>query len=86
MHMKATFFEKPHIVTVSETKVPELEKYDLLMDTVNKIFIRRSELDKPTDRVVFFLGRLCVEDFNEIFVFCQGGIMNVDQVTAASPF
>lgn len=49
------------------------EKYKLLTSTLTKIFIRKAALNSPADRVVFHLGRLCVEDFNEIFLLCGNG-------------
>lgn len=49
------------------------EKYKLLTSTLTKIFIREVTTISPADRVVFHLGRLCVEDFNEIFLLCGNG-------------
>ena len=49
------------------------EKYKLLTSTLTKIFIRKAALNSPADRVVFHLGRLCVEDFNEIFFLSGNG-------------
>ncbi len=49
------------------------EKYKLLTSTLTKIFIREVITSSPADRVVFHLGRLCVEDFNEIFLLCGNG-------------
>ena len=49
------------------------EKYKLLTSTLTKIFIREITTISPADRVVFHLGRLCVEDFNEIFLLCGNG-------------
>ncbi len=40
---------------------------------MTKIFIRKVITSSPADRVVFHLGRLCVEDFNEIFLLCGNG-------------
>ena len=39
------------------------EKYQQLTLTLTNTFIRDVETDTPADKVVFFLGRLCVEDF-----------------------
>ena len=50
-----------------------VEKFKLLHTTLTKIFIRECEMNNPADKVVFFLGRLCVEDFNEIFLLCGNG-------------
>lgn len=49
------------------------EKYKLLISTLTKIFIRKVTTVNPADRVVFYMGRLCVEDFNEIFLLCGNG-------------
>ncbi|WP_319521547.1 DUF5677 domain-containing protein [uncultured Desulfosarcina sp.] len=49
------------------------EKYKLLTSTLTKIFIREVATNCPADRVVFYLGRLCVEDLNEIFILCGNG-------------
>jgi hypothetical protein len=47
-----------------------------LYDTITKMFIREmtsSGSSGPADRVVFYLGRLAVEDFNEILLLCGNG-------------
>lgn len=49
------------------------EKYKQLTSTLTKTFIREVETKTPADKVVFYLGRLCVEDFNEIFLLCGNG-------------
>lgn len=49
------------------------ESYKSLHSTLEKIFIRKFERKNAADMVVFFLGRLCVEDFNEIFLLCANG-------------
>lgn len=49
------------------------EKYKRLTSTLTKIFIREVVTSSPADRVVFHLGRLCIEDFNEIFLLCGNG-------------
>lgn len=36
-------------------------------------FIRTGQTDKPVDRVIFYFGRLCVEDFVEILLLCGNG-------------
>jgi hypothetical protein len=50
-----------------------IKKLELLYETLSKVFIRRFTSAEPADRVVFFLGRLCVEDFNEILLLCGNG-------------
>ncbi len=49
------------------------EKYKLLTSTLTKIFIREITPINNADKVIFHLGRLCVEDFNEIFLLCGNG-------------
>ncbi len=49
------------------------DKLRLLHNTSEKVFIRQFEPRNPSDKVVFFIGRLCVEDFNEIFLLCGNG-------------
>jgi hypothetical protein len=44
-----------------------------LYDTITKIFIREMKSFGPADKVVFYLGRLAVEDFNEILLLCGNG-------------
>jgi hypothetical protein len=49
------------------------EKYKLLTSTLTKIFIREILPSNSADKVIFYLGRLCIEDFNEIFLLCGNG-------------
>jgi hypothetical protein len=49
------------------------EKFRLLHKTLEKVFIRKFSPNSPADKVVFFMGRLCVEDFNEVFLLCANG-------------
>ena len=44
-----------------------------LYSTAEKVFLRNVQSDKPADRVGFYLGRICVEDFSEIFVLAGNG-------------
>jgi hypothetical protein len=50
-----------------------MQKLQPLTDTLHKVFIREAQTVHPADRVVFFLGRLCVEDFMEILLLCGNG-------------
>jgi hypothetical protein len=65
---EAEAFQKRH---------PEfIQNLQQLYDTMNKIFIREmksSGTSGPADKVVFYLGRLAVEDFNEIILLCGNG-------------
>jgi hypothetical protein len=44
-----------------------------LYATAKKVFLRKVQSDKPADRVGFYLGRICVEDFSEVFVLAGNG-------------
>lgn len=49
------------------------ESFINLHSTLDKIFIREFEPGNSADKVVFYLGRLSVEDFNEVFLLCANG-------------
>jgi hypothetical protein len=49
------------------------DKYKRLTSTLTKIFIREITPINKAEKVIFHLGRLCVEDFNEIFLLCGNG-------------
>ena len=49
------------------------EKLRPLFETLDKTFIRQVQINSPADRVVFFLGRLCVEEFMEILLLSGNG-------------
>lgn len=38
-----------------------------------KAFIRDAALESQADKIIFFMGRLCVEDFNEVFLLAGNG-------------
>ncbi len=44
-----------------------------LQMAIDKIFNNQANLNIQADKVVFFMGRLCVEDFNEIFLLAANG-------------
>jgi hypothetical protein len=48
-------------------------KFKLLHTTSEKFFIRTFQPRDAADSVIFFMGRLCIEDFNEIFLLCGNG-------------
>jgi hypothetical protein len=50
-----------------------VEKLPLLRQTFEKVFIRQMQISNSQEKVVFFLGRLCVEDFMEILLLCGNG-------------
>lgn len=49
------------------------QKFKLLHSTLERVFIREMASENPADRVVFFIGRLCAEDFNEVFLLSGNG-------------
>ena len=49
------------------------EKLKDLYTTTTKVFIRKSTAHNSADHVVFFLGRLCAEDFSEVLLMCGNG-------------
>jgi len=50
-----------------------LKKLEHFYETSSKIFIREFLTTCEADGVVFYLGRLCLEDFNEILLLCANG-------------
>jgi hypothetical protein len=57
-----------------QNRHPELiEKLKPLFETLNKVFIREMKSEEPADKVIFYLGRLAVEDLMEILLLCGNG-------------
>lgn len=63
-----------------QTRHPEfIKKLKFFYEILTKIFIREMQSPEQVDRsesaerVVFYLGRLAVEDFNEILLLCANG-------------
>ncbi|MGH9328629.1 MAG: DUF5677 domain-containing protein [Terriglobia bacterium] len=50
-----------------------LERFPNLKAAFDTAFLRRGKIDRSVDSVVFFLGRLCVEDFMEVLLLCANG-------------
>lgn len=46
---------------------------DSLHQILEKTFIRKAKIITPSECIVFFMGRLCAEDFNEIFLLAANG-------------
>jgi hypothetical protein len=44
-----------------------------LYATAKQVFLRTMRSNKPADRLGFYLGRICVEDFSEIFLLAGNG-------------
>ncbi|MGB9122955.1 MAG: hypothetical protein WCE73_20235, partial [Candidatus Angelobacter sp.] len=49
------------------------ERFKNIKTALASAFKRTLESNSPADRVLFGLGRLCVEDFNEILVLSANG-------------
>jgi len=52
---------------------PFLERFPELKTAVNLAFFRDFESDRPVDPLVFYMGRLCTEEFFEILLLCANG-------------
>ncbi len=50
-----------------------MQKVQAVYKTLEKVFIRSAQTSEPADRIVFYLGRLCSEDFSEIILLCGNG-------------
>ena len=44
-----------------------------ILETCKQVFLRMLSSDKPGERVGFYLGRICVEEFNEILLLSGNG-------------
>lgn len=44
-----------------------------LHEIFENTFIRNAKLESQADKIIFFMGRLCVEDFNEVFLLAGNG-------------
>lgn len=49
------------------------QKLGPLHATITKVFIRQGVAQTNADSTIFFLGRLCAEDFSEILLMCGNG-------------
>jgi hypothetical protein len=50
-----------------------LERFQDLEAAINTAFVRTIEISIPLDRIIYFSGRLCAEEFNEIYLLCGNG-------------
>lgn len=46
---------------------------DCLYDTCERVFIREASSDQPSERLGFFLGRTCVDEFSELALLAING-------------
>jgi len=44
-----------------------------LHQVLEQVFIRDAALESPAEKLIFFMGRLCVEEFNEVFLLAANG-------------
>lgn len=49
------------------------ERYKNLINSIEIAFLRKIEANELIDTTVFYLGRLCIEDFMEIMLLCGNG-------------
>jgi hypothetical protein len=56
-----------------ESNPRRIRALQLLLKTCAKVFIRTGMTDKPAERMGFYLGRMCVEEFNEILLLAGNG-------------
>ena len=54
----------------SESHQVLLRKLPLLFKTFERVFLRTIDTTKPADGVIYFLGRVAMEDFMEIVLLC----------------
>src|SRR5947209_8248970 len=47
-------------------------RYEALLETRDKVFVR-SAVGEKVDRIVFGLGRVCSEDFQQAIILCGSG-------------
>jgi hypothetical protein len=59
-----------HFINSHPLRIPAIQN---ALATAEKVFLRTIASDKPSDRVGFYLGRICVEDFNEILLLAGNG-------------
>lgn len=52
---------------------PFFDRFPNLRGSMHTAFIRTVTISQPVDRLVFYLGRLSVEDFFEILLLCGNG-------------
>jgi hypothetical protein len=50
-----------------------LERYSHLREALNTAFLRTLTRSEPLEKFVFGYGRLCCEDFSEVFLLCANG-------------
>jgi len=71
--VEASFGIKEDWQHFSKTHQVLLRKLPLLFKTFERVFLRTMETTEPADRVIYFLGRVAMEDFMEIVLLCGNG-------------
>jgi uncharacterized protein DUF5677 len=71
--LEAQFGMSDEWTSFAASHQPFLERFPNLRSALKIAFIRQQRTSEPVDRVVFFGGRLCVEDFMEILLLCGNG-------------
>jgi len=67
-------FGNPHDWEIFLQRHPVFaEKMQAIFGTFEKIFLRELQSETSADRVIFYLGRICIEDFMEILLLCGNG-------------
>jgi len=57
--------EQKEFLAANPARIKAIEN---LYATAKQVFLRTLTSDKPSDRVGFYLGRICVEEFSEILL------------------
>ncbi|HLW70546.1 MAG TPA: DUF5677 domain-containing protein [Candidatus Binataceae bacterium] len=57
----------------AETHRPFLERFSSLKAALEIAFVRKETAKCRIDVIIFYLGRLCVEDFMEVLLLCANG-------------
>jgi Family of unknown function (DUF5677) len=73
MAEKITFGRPVEQQNFSELHHLFFERFPNLQTALNIAFLRQETTTGMADMVVFFLGRVCVEDFMEILLLCGNG-------------
>jgi hypothetical protein len=59
-----------HLISSNPMRIRAIQN---ALETAKKVFLRTVSSDQPSDRVGFYLGRICVEEFNEILLLAGNG-------------
>jgi len=70
---KACFGQPPEAELFFTTYANAPTAIDHLYDICEKVFIREGSTEKPSERLGFFLGRTCVEEFSELALLAING-------------